>query len=376
MGTPRLVGDMFGDDRGEISPLSLSMLYACNDGVDPRPLMDQWAQLGGEAGRWFASKLTPSATRTGNSLEASEARSEQIAVWLAERFLLGHAVGFCDTRSWQDWAQYESHARWFGRLLASHRHLIGEAVNEHGHESQVDFSEGDFNRIVGWIRGTYAGPLTAGAWVKADELVAGRYPPALISGCNVLDTHFERTDDPAWDMANHGFAELRAIQGEYAGQGRLSGEPKRTDDGVWPPQVFAYLLGVEAQGFNTWTTLHCSAGRDCQRLTGEQLKDAEHFIRGGRILPRGRYHYENANNTGRWGNSPVKNAAFCEGPSSSSEENVWRAHSFRHEATGQWFLTLYGPNIDRPFLEFQHGFHLDQRIDKVGPYVEVWTLKQ
>lgn len=353
------------------------------DGVDPRPLLDQLHREGVEACRWFASLLTPSSTRTGCSLENAERRSLDVATWLQERSLWGHAVGYCDTAAWFDWARLDAHAAWFGRFLAEHPWLIGEAVNEIGHGTQVAFTDGDLERLVSRIRQAgYRGPLTAGAWVVADELVSGHYPPAEVAGCDGVDTHFERTDDPAWDQINHGFAELRVIQLEYGGW-RISGEPNQAAK-VAPRHVYAYLLGAEAQGFNTWTTLHSSALRECQVLTGADLDDVRWFVRGGHILPRGRYHYENANNTGGWSNSPIKSAAFCEGPSSRPGElNVWRAHSFKHLPSGQWFAVIYGPNVvdpdtgaSRAFVEFQHGFGFDQQIDRVGQYIDIRTLRQ
>lgn len=374
MGFPRLLGDMLADGNGEIAVLSVSGLYMGNDGVDYRPFLDQLQAEGVEAVRWFASGLTPSNTRTGCSVANAEGRAEEIAKALADRKMLGHAVGFCDTASNLWGAGFANHANWFGAFLQRFKHLIGEAVNEIGHETQRQFSWGEITELISLIRGAgYTGPLTAGAWLKADELVNGEYPPAGIVNTNVIDTHFQRTNDPAWDMSNHGFAELRVIQEEYPGKARLSGEPKRTDDGVQPPGVWAYLLGVEAQGFNTWTTLHGSQLRDAQVLTGQQLSDLRTFLRAGRLLPRGRYHYEN---TG-WGGSPIKGAAFVEGPSTNTaEKNVWRAHSYRHGQTGQWFLVLSGPNVSRPFLEFQNGFSLDSKIDALNTHVEVWTLKQ
>lgn len=378
MGFPRLLGDMLADDNGEIAVLSVSGLYMGNDGVDYRPFLDQLQAEGVEAVRWFASGLTASNTRTGCSVQNAEERAEHIAQALADRGMLGDAVGFCDTGSTLWTGGFDAHANWFGAFLKRFRHLIGEAVNEIGHDSQRQFSWGEIGALVERIRAAgYTGPLTAGAWIKGDELLNGEYPPAGIHGTDVIDTHFQRTNDPAWDMSNHGFAELRAIQEIYKGKARKSGEPKRTDDGVQPAGVFAYLLGVEAQGFNTWTTLHSSQLRDAQVLNGQQLSDLRTFLRAGKLLPRGRYHYENAG----WGGSPVWNAAFCEwGPDKPStnpnEKNVWRAHSYRHESTGQWFLVLSGPNVSRPFLEFQHGFSLDRKIDALNTHVEVWTLKQ
>lgn len=290
----------------------------------------------------------------------------------------GHVVGFCDTASWRDWARWEAHARWLGRLLAANPHLVGEVVNEWLHPTQYPFSVAEVEHLVSLVRGEgAAGVVTAGAW-NVDELKNDRYDPAEVRGANCITSHFERTNEPAWDMVNHGFAEKRVIQERYpqAGPG-MSGEPKRCDDGpVWPPNVFPYLLGVEAQGFGDWTTLHSSPLRDCQVLTGQHLTDLRMFVRGGRVLPRGRYHYENAG----WGGSPVKNAAFCEWgpekPPTTEDKAVWRAHSFRHEATGQWYLVVYGPNAAEPHIEFQHGFTYDQLLDRVDQYVAVWTLRQ
>lgn len=365
---------MIADGQGEISPLSVSLLYACNDGIDFRPLLDQLEGLGVEACRWFASKLTPGEFRTGNSLENAELRSVDVAQELNFRKMWGHAVGFADTKSWPEWAGLEAHARWFGKFLVGRRWNIGELINEHQHSTQVDFSIEQMSTLARIVREQgYEGPLTAGAWLKSDELVGGTYRPGEVQGCDVIDTHIQRTNDPAWDMANHGFAELRVIQSVYKKMARLSGEPKRTDDNIFPRRLWPFLLGVEAQGFNTWTTLHSSQLRDCQVLTGEQLEDVKTFIAAGHLLPRGRYHYENAG----WGSSPIKGAAFVEGSSTNSaEKNVWRDHSFQHIATGQWFEVIYGPNIDRPFNEFQNSFRRDVLIGKLDQHAEVWTLKQ
>jgi len=350
------------------------MLYASMDGIDPRHLMDQWMKLGGEAGRWMSGRLTQSASRSGQTPEAAVERYPVVAGYLRERSLRGHSVIFTDTAVEFD---FMNHLRAIVQAaLAAGIVDILECINEIGHSSQKQFSWSEIGqflqqiRSLGWTRA-----LTAGAWLQADELVNGKYPPADYREANVCDTHGARGNEPAWDNANHLFAELRVIRNTYPWTSRLSGEPQRTDDNIMPASVFPYLLGVDGQGFNTWSTLHCSQARDCQMLTGSQLEDAKLFLRGGKILPRGRYHYENADNTGSWPDSPVGNAAFVEGPASNGDKTVWRAHSFRHHG-GQWFLVMSGPDITRPGLVLQNGFVLDQKIDQVSQHVSVHTLKQ
>lgn len=371
---PRIQEARIVDDRGFISPLSTSLLYSA-DGREYRPLLDQLQKEGVEACRWFASKLTSSSTRPGVSVEDAEARSIVIAKDLADRKMWGHAVGWCDTKSWQDWARWEAHGRWFGGFLRDNPHVAGEGVNEWLHDTQYPFTIDEVNRLVASM-GFIPKVFMAGAWNK-DELVNGKYDPAAVTGSTCITSHFERTNEPAWDMVNHGFAEKRVIKEEYEGQAGCSGEPKRCDDGpVWPPGVFPYLLGVEAQGFGDWTTLHSSPLRDCQVLDGQNLEDLRLFIRGGHILPRGRYHYENAG----WGNSPVKNAAFCEWgpdkPPTTTDKTVWRVHCYQGE-DGRWYMVVYGPDATNPHIQFQNGFTFDQLLDRpVGQYVEVWTLKQ
>lgn len=374
---------MFGDDAGEVAPASSSILYAENGGRDIRPLLDQLKGLGFEAGRWFASFLTPSSTRAGQTLAEAEARAPIIAGYLRERAMWGHAVGFCDTASWgaNVWAQFNAHADWFGRFLAEHPWIIGEIENEIDHSSQYPFTRAALADFAARIRAAgYRGPLTAGAWVRMDEIdpTTGEYWPAGVDGTDVADTHFERTNDPAWDMANHGFAELRVIGNQYR-RSRLSGEPKRSDDGNHPPSVFPFLLGLMGQLFNTWTTFHSSSTRDGVVLAGSELEDAKWFMRGARAVPRGRYHYENANNTGAWPNSPVKSAAFVEGPATTNDQTVWRAQSYLHLATGQWYLHVYGPDATRPHLEMQNGFAPpDERdlVDACGQWSRVYRIFQ
>lgn len=375
---------MIGDDAGEVSPLSFSILHAENGGKDVRPYLDQLHSLGAEAGRWFCSFLNPTGTRAAQSLSEARERAPRIAQYLKDRRMFGHAVGWCDTASWvpsdQDpWPLFNEHADWFGDFLKAHPWIIGEVINERDHGSQYRFSQSQVESLVSRIRARgYTGPLTSGAMEGQDELQPdhdGTYAPAGVRGSDLISTHFQRGDEPAWDNANHGFSELYYIADKY-NKARLSGEPQRTDDGVWPVGVFPALLGVESQGFNTWSTLHSSQMRDCQILTGQQLADAQLYLRFGKALPRGRYHYENA----RWQNSPVAGAAFVEGSSTQPGAlNVWRAHSFAHHATGQWYLVVYGPNAREPFLEMKNGFALpspSDLVDALEPYVYVYRIYQ
>lgn len=370
-------GLMFGDASGEVSPLSVSFLYAT--GANYLPLLDQLQGEGVEAVRWFGSALTPSPTRRGCTIDEAQAFGPVLAQDLLDRQMLGDFVGLCDTGSWGDMNKWREHISMAGDLSRTFRNICSNTlVNELGHNSQHQFTVGELNDLAAHF-GEVRCSLSAGADVNTDELDedTGEYWPGDVQGCISIDTHFARGPELAWDNINHGYAELRNIGAAYK-RARRNAEPQRTDDGpVEPLGVFPYLNGALGQFFNTWSTLHSSDLRDVRVLSGQSLNDLRAYMRGGRIVPRGRYHYENANNTGNWSNSPVKSAAFVEGPATTSDKTVWRAQSFLHLASGQWYLIIYGPDSTKPHIEMQNGFAPPtDLIDRPSQYVSIYRIFQ
>lgn len=377
-------GLMFADAQGEVAPLSASFLYATGAN-NYLARLDQLQREGIEAVRWFGSPLTPSSTRRGCTRAEAESFGPVLAQMLLDRQMLGDFCGLCDTADRNLWPggmnDFRAHTRWLGDLARAYRNLAScTLVNELKHSSQHDFTINELEQLAAEF-GPVPCSLSAGADVRSDELDSnGEYWPANVDGCDSVDTHLQRGPEPAWDNANHGFVELRLIARDYH-RARRSAEPQRCEDGVLPVGVFPYLLGVLGQGHITWSTLHSGALRDVNRgeLVGQDLDDLRSFVRGGHALPRGRYHYENANNTGSWPNSPVRSAAFVEGAATTNDKTVWRAQSFQHQGDGQWFLVLYGPNADNPHIEMQNGFAPpDERdlIDRQGQYVKVYRIYQ
>lgn len=388
MGFSKVVGRDWADDKGFYTPHDLSMLYGCADDVDVRPLADQAQALGFDGGRFFGGKLEaldgrPQHLRPEDAAERIE-RNAQI---LAERGLELHDVLFTDTKvSWD----FVRHTHEHGQVAKRNANIrILELVNEIGHGSQRTWSVTELREREGQLRELgYDRALTAGAALLHDELMppnqwggleAGAqsseliYPPAEIG--NLADTHYDRGRWPFWINVAHGANELRILANHYK-KARLSGEPGRADHmDVGGHQVgYGYLLGVSATGFGNRTVFHASQPRDCQVMTGSTLDAAKAFIRGGRILPRGRYDFHNANNTNAWPNSPIKSAAFVDGPATNGDKTVWRAWSFFHVETQQWYLVLSGPNVSLPGLEFQHGFALGPLLDNVDNVVRVYQL--
>jgi hypothetical protein len=370
------------------------MLYGGSDGVDLRAAADQAQALGFDGGRIFGGRLTPSDTRSGQRPEDMPQRIAGLADMLGQRGLELHNVLITDSKIEWDFHRHVHEHGMVGKQKINIR--IKELVNELTHPTQRAWRIPELREFYDQLRGLgYDKVITAGAgphdelmppddWggleQGADQSHEKIYPPADIP--TLADTHYDRGRWPFWANVAHGANELRTLASQYR-RGRMSGEPGRQDHdavltGVGEAGYFGYpyLLGLSATGFGNRTVYHCSQARDAQVLTGHQLEGAKWFIRGGRTLPRGRYDFQNANNTGAWPNSPVKSAAFVEGPATNTDKTVWRAWSFRHHETGQWYLVLCGPSVDRHGLEFQHGFHLGVQVDRFENYVHVWTLVQ
>lgn len=376
-------GLMFADSNGEVSPLSASFLYATGAGRWEQ-LLDQLQAEGVEAARFFASGLSPSSSRRGCTVDEAQKFSPVLASALLDRQMMGDFVSLCDTGDKNLWPgradQWKEHVGMAGDLARTFKNIANTTlVNELDHPSQHMFTTSELNELVSHF-GAVPCSLSPGCTITGDELdAAGAYWPCEVKGCISIDTHFARGPEPAWDNANHGHSELRNIASKYK-RARRSAEPQRCDDGVLPVGVFPTLLGCLGQGFNTWSTLHSSALRDCHGpLAGQDLEDLRLYIRAGRAMPRGRYHYENANNTGAWPNSPVKSAAFVEGPATTNDKTVWRVQSFLHLGTGQWYLIVYGPDANNPHLEMQNGFAPPSESDLVYRYsqhVKIYRIFQ
>jgi hypothetical protein len=393
VGFSRVEGVWWADDAGSYTPLDLSMLYAGSDGVDARPLMDQAAEIGFDGARIFGGRLTPSNARSGQAPEAMPARIASLAGELQARGLELQVPMLTDTGG----PRYDE----AGHVAAMTRAAIPcpnirllQVLNEIGHGSQRTFTTGEIRALaadvtqLGWSRA-----LDAGAALWHDEIMPpGEWPGALLDGAtrqtghiyppaeigNVTATHYNRGRWPFYANVAHGANELRILAQTYD-KARSSSEPGRTDHPDVGGQhiAYGYALGISATGFGTRTVIHSSQGRDARTpLSGAELDAARAAIRGHRALPRGRYEFFNAHNTGAWPHSPIKSAAFVDGPASSNAKTVWRAWSFRHTGTGQWFLVLLGPSVDQPGLQFQHGFGLDAQVDRLDNLVHVWTMKQ
>lgn len=399
MGHSTVGEECWKDDQGFYTPMDIGMLYGGSDGVDCTSYADQVQALGYDGVRVFGGRLTPSDTRTGQRPEDMPARIDRIAGMLDERRLELHVPILTDTGVSYD---FHRHVNDLGRVLVARANIrIGEIENEIQHESQHRFTLSQLKEFADQLHGLgFNKALTGGAALAHDELLPIKNPDTgevywsgeILDGCtqrdgliyppaeigNLADTHYDRGRWPFYKNVAHGANELRTLGGEYD-LSRLSGEPGRVDHSDVQGQhvAYAYTLGVSATGFMNRTVLHGSQMRDANGpLTGVELDAAKAAIRGHRILPRGRYDFQNANNTGAWPNSPIKSAAFMEGPATNGDKTVWRFWSFRHVESGKWFGVIIGESVDRHGAEFQHGFHIGQLLDKVDNLVHVCELLQ
>lgn len=380
IGTLDVEGKNFRDSKGVISPLGISMLYGTCVNIDPVPAMDQAAAMGFEYGRVFSGHIEPLDGRPQHqNVRESLERIRPFFMRLGERGMWGQSCFNTDTRA----GAYDqrNHTDQLGRILAGLPNVIAaEMMNEIGHGTQVPMSMDELFELQQIARNAgYSGPLGLGA-IDRDELdkprdQGGKYDPCERPFSKMLAmVHLNRDKKPEWKEVGR-LNELRTLAEVYNVPG-VNNEMGRADhESVERPNVYAYLAGILGTGMGFATLFHASQPRDCQVMSGRTLEAARHFIRGGRALPRGRYHFEN----GHWASSPVRAAAFVEGEGDFviPGQRIWRAQCFRHDDTGQWYLLVYGPDVSRQDdVRFRNGFQHDQLIDRVDENIRLYTLKQ
>jgi hypothetical protein len=264
-------------------------------------------------------------------------------------------------------------------------------VNEIGHPTQRAFSQGELLDLRAILMGAgYNGPIALGALLDLDELSwAGNpygykpdvYPPLDGLTGNVFGSiHLNRGKKPSYREALRIYEQFK-VRRKHSKPvsnhepGRWDHDELRTPSDPNGHLVFSFLNGAAGSAFGLMTMGHSSRTRDVQPLEGLELDCMRAFIAGHSALPRGTYHFENANNTNSWPGSPIANAAFVEGPASSGRKSVWRAYAVRHNETGQWYAILGGPNIGEPDLRFQNGFtRIGDRIAGIDNQAGVFPL--
>ena len=313
---------IFFDDNGPITPIGAGLLYGVSDGVDARPLLDYYAGKV-HCTRIFCGRLTPSDTRTGQSPEAVLDRLPDILEWHLERNLRAEVTALTDTAAGPFYDE-EKHVDEVSSICQYYRQtVVGfECVNEVGHPSQKSFSYDQLMHFVNMAKNNYDGPVAMGASLEFDELdpATGEYPCAWTGSNSYCTVHLNRDRKPSYREAFR-IKELYDVRNKHD-CGGCNNEPGRFDhesfnepDGLGH-QRFAYILGALGMAWGFMSIAHGSQMRD---VVGGPLhgieKDAfEAYLRGANAIPRGRYDWYNANNTGNWPASPVKSGAFADGP--------------------------------------------------------------
>lgn len=321
------------DNNGVIAPIGAGLLYGLSDNVDPRALLDYYT---GKIHftRVFAGRLNPSDTRTGQSPHAALDRLPQLLEWHAERNLRCEVTCCTDTATSYN---EREHVNELGAICEFYRKwVIGmEMWNEWKHPSQRSISYEELRQLVDIANDQYSGPIAIGA-APIDEIDAntGVYPTAW-TGPNAYSTvHLNRDKKPSYREAFR-IKELYDIRNRHD-CGGCNNEPGRFDhesldeaDGMGHHR-FAYLLGALGMAFGFMSIAHGSQMRDVVggALTGIEEQAFEAYLRGAKAVPRNRYDWYNANNTGSHPDSPIKSGAFADGPANSSSGALWRAYSF------------------------------------------------
>lgn len=362
-------GKYFHDANGFVAPIGAGLLYGMSDGVDARPLLDYYA---GKIHftRMFAGRLTPSDTRSGQSIEAVLDRLPTILEWHIERGLRTEVTCCTDTGA-RPFYNEENHVDEISSICQHYRQaVIGvEIWNEWKHPSQREISYDGLMNLVRVAQRNYNGPIAVGA-APIDELDVdtGNYPTAW-TGNNAYSTvHLNRGKKPSYREAFR-IKELFDIRNRHD-CGGCNNEPGRFDhDDLNEPdglghQRFAYLLGCLGMAFGFMSIAHGSQMRDVSSgaLVGIEREAFEAYLRGANAVPRGHYDWYNADNTGNHPNSPVANGAFAEGPANSNSKALWRAFSYIGAVN---FVIAGGAGpVDQFNIEYQHGWHPIGMLDE------------
>jgi hypothetical protein len=351
----------FADNNGPVSPIGAGLLYGLSDGVDPRGLLDYYAGKI-HCTRIFCGRLTPSDTRTGQSIESVYDRLPNVLEWHMERGLRAELT--CITDSLEGNYDEDAHVAEVSSIAEHYRqHVIGfECVNEWNHPSQKKFSYSDLQRFVSIAQSNYSGPIAMGA-APIDELDVntGAYPTGW-TGPNAYSTvHLNRDKKPSYREAFR-IKELHDVRNRHD-CGGCNNEPGRFDDeSLNEPdglghQRFAYILGALGMSFGFMSIAHGSQMRDSDAgaLVGIEHEAFQAYLRGANAVPRGQYEWQNANNTGNWPQSPIKSGAFADGPANSDSKALWRAYSYLGPVS---ICIAGGEGPTSEFnLEYQNDYH-------------------
>ena len=355
------------DNNGIIAPIGAGLLYGLSDGVDPRPLLDYYAGRI-HFTRVFAGRLTTNEFRTGQSPHAALDRLPQLLEWHAERNLRTEVC--CCTDTAIHYNEHEHVAEVTSICEHYRKHVIGvEIWNEWKHPSQREISYEELRQLVDIANDQYSGPIAIGA-APIDEIDAntGAYPTAWTGPNAYSIVHLNRDKKPSYREAFR-IKELHDIRSRHD-CGGCNNEPGRFDheslnepDGMGH-QRFAYLLGALGMAFGFMSIAHGSQMRDVVggALVGIERDAFEAYLRGANAVPRNRYDWYNANNTGSHPDSPIKTGAFADGPANSNSGALWRAYSYIGPAN---FFIASGEGPTSEFnIEFQNNWYSPGIIDE------------
>ena len=360
---------LFTDSNGIVGPVGSGCLYGLSDNVDPRAQLDYYASKIHFV-RIFCGRLTPSSTRTGQSIQAVYDRLPNVMDMLIERNLRAELTCCTDTANGNSLAyNVENHVAEIASMAEHYReHVVGlEIWNEVGHSTQFPISKSGLLTLKDIAARDFSGPIALGAASIDENDSSGKYPTAW-QGNNAYSTiHLNRDKKPS-------YREAFRIKEQYDVRntndcGACNNEPGRFDheslDGEFDGmghERFAYILGCLGVAWNFMNIAHGSQIRDAQVPTGVELSAFNAYLRGVSKIPRGNYTWFNANNTGNHPDSPVKNGGFMDGPSNNPDGALWRAYSFVGGPVN--IVIAGGEDVNRFFLEYQNSWQPVELIDE------------
>ncbi len=327
-----------------------SCLAALRPGHDPRPALDEIADLGFNAIRVFCGAL-PWANQSIEDVYRNlpallvEARSRSLHVYQAYHTEAGTGYNL------------QLHTAELEQINAGRDNVLREVANEPPHPTNQLSPERCRD-----LAAMMAGPVAYGADIDDDEGV--RY-----AGGHFVAWHRNRGRDTWNDVRRQreGFAVFEATnkplidqEGKGAAEASIAGRREANPNYFYAQTVLARLFGFGGVVF------HSDDGLLAQRLGPNQRLCAEAFVNGSRLWTGSdRLQYLNVGH----GGSPVTSARFNEG---RNEEGVTRAYS---GVVGNEGITVGVGVVGNPGLDWGNGWR-PVAVLAERPGVTVWRVER
>lgn len=349
-GVVRGDGRWWMDDGGTWFPLGGSALYGMCDGRDPRPLFDQYAEMGLDFVRVFCGALTG----RGQTPDQAFERLPNYVREASQRGLRTLAVVNTDTGAFP--YDVRAHTQRIASLASDSAFkpwMFFEDANEFWHPTQSSQVH-DRNFLMS-LRGLYpSDAMVALGAAEIDEFDTNtqEYPGR---GGDFNTAHLKRDFSPGgvpmpWYHEACRTKELFEIMRKYNVPG-MSGEPNKLKG-----PAFYRLMGVISRGFGNGLCVHTQQGLNAERLSGFDLSQVQAAVQGHRLI-RGRDRMEF--------HQSRHDAVVLEAEFEERGNRVWRIYSYLGGGQDMAvFAGVRGGTWEDSGVEFKGSWHVTDTVDE------------